>query len=64
MRNIAKELELEDEDYETFERFKPSRPNWKGPKSRNVAKDRIRVERLRREQERQEMSEEYEDEDS
>lgn len=62
MRNIAKDLELEDEEYETFERFKPARPNWKGPKRRNVAKDKIRAERLRREQERQEMTEGIEDE--
>lgn len=64
MRNLAKDIELEDDEYETFERFKSTRPNWKGPKNRNVAKDRIRAERLRREQQRQEMSEEYEDEDS
>ena len=63
MRNIAKDLELEDEEYETFERFKPARPNWKGPKRRNTAKDKIRAERLRREQERQEMTEGIEDED-
>lgn len=63
MRNIAKDLELEDEEYETFERFKPARPNWKGSKRRNVAKDKIRAERLRREQERQEMTEGIEDEE-
>lgn len=59
MRNLAKNIELEEDDYETFERFKPARPNWKGPKSRNAAKDKIRAERLRREQERQEMNEDY-----
>lgn len=63
MRNIVKDLELEDEEYETFERFKPARPKWKGPKRRNVAKDKIRAERLRREQERQEMTEGIEDEE-
>ena len=38
-----------------------SRPNWKGPKNRNAAKDKIRAERLRREHERKELSEDYED---
>lgn len=63
MRNLAKDIELEDDEYETFERFKPARPNWKGPKTRNAAKDKIRAERLRREHERKELSEDYEDMD-
>lgn len=61
MRNLAKDIDLEDEDYETFERFKPARPNWKGPKSRNAAKDKIRAERQRREHERQEMVDDVEE---
>lgn len=63
MRNLAKNINLEDDDYETFERFKPARPNWKGPKSRNTAKDKIRAERQRREHERQEMVDDAEEDD-
>lgn len=61
MRNLAKDINLEDDNYETFEQFKHARPNWKGPKSRNAAKDKIRVERQRREHERQEMVDDVEE---
>lgn len=61
MRNLAKDIDLEDDDYETFEQFKRVRPNWKGPKSRNAAKDKIRAERQRREHERQEMVDDVEE---
>jgi len=59
MRNLVHDIDL-DEDYETFQRF-GTRPNWKGPKARNTNRDNIRRKRQAREQQRQELTENFED---
>ena len=60
-RNLAKTLDWDEDDSESFEKFDNRRPNWKGPKRRNQARDDIRRKRLEKKQERQELTESAED---
>lgn len=61
-RNLAKTLDwYDDDDSESFEKFDGHRPNWKGPKRRNQARDDIRRKRLEKEQARQELTESVDD---
>ena len=60
-RNLAKTLDWDEDDSESFEKFDNRRPNWKGPKRHNQARDDIGRKRLEKEQVRQELTGSMED---